>query len=236
MTIRSTAGRRGEAHPGAPAHLGQAEGGVGHALLAAGDADLRPAELDHLESEIDRLDPRGADLVHGNAGDRLGKAGQDRGLAAGDLAAPRGHDLPHEDVVHIGGLDLAARSAEDLLDGQGAEFRGGEALERPAEAAVGRPAGLDDHNLPKSRCGLLPAAGRSVVGFPLAVSRNGRRSVYLRQVSDPVSGVSFPWLFFDPFDKFDFPRDLVGGEVGPAMLEQILLLELPRRVSSRRAP
>ena len=129
--------------------------------------------------EIDRLDARGADLVHGDAGHRFGKPRQDRRLAAGNLAAPGGHDLSHEDVVHIGGLDLPLRPAEDLLDGQGAEFRGGEALERPAEAAVGRPAGLDDNDLPKFQRGLFPASRCGDVGFPPAVCRNGGLGVYL---------------------------------------------------------
>ena len=187
---------RGEAHLGAPAHLRQAEGGVGHALLAAGDADLRPAELDHLDREIDRLDPGGADLVHGDAGDRFGKTRQDRRLAAGDLAAPGGDDLPHEDVVHIGRLDLPVRPAEDLLDGQGAEFRGGESLERPAEAAVGRPAGLDEDDLPKLRGRfLLPGHRAEKSGFRWPYSATGAFA-YLSQASDPVSGVSFP--FYSP--------------------------------------
>ena len=199
MTIRSTAGSGGEAHPGAPAHLRQAEGGVGHALLAAGDADLRPAELDHLDGEVDRLDPRGADLVDGDAGDRFGKTRQDRGLAAGDLAASGGDDLPHEDVVHIGRLDLPVRPAEDLLDGQGAEFRGGESLERPAEAAVGRPAGLDEDDFPELRGGLfLPAQPRKNRVSARRIRPRGPSAYFSASVCSSFWGI-FSILFSDRF-------------------------------------
>ena len=143
-------GRLGrQADLGAPAHLRQTERGVGHALLTAGDADLRPAELNHLHREVDCLDSRGTDLVDGDARDRFGKTRQDGGLATGDLAGSGGDDLPHEDIVHIGRLDLPLRPAEDLLDGQGAEFLGGKSLERPAEPAIGGSAGLNQDDFPE---------------------------------------------------------------------------------------
>ena len=156
--IHGGAGR--ETHPGPPAHLRQAERGVGHAFLAAGDADVGPAELDHLNGQIHRLDPRGADLVHGDAGDRFRKTCQDRCLAAGDLAAPGGDDLPHEHIVHIPGFDLALRPPEHLPDGQRAELSGAESLQCAAEAAIGGPAGRDDHDLPKAGRTPLSAARR----------------------------------------------------------------------------
>ncbi len=187
--VQNGAGR--EAHPASPAHLRQAEGGVGHALLAAGDADVGPAELDHLDGQIDRLDPGGADLVHGDAGHRFGKPRQDRRLAAGDLAASGGDDLPHEDVVHVGRPDLAVRPAEHLLDRQGAEFRGGESLERPAEAAVGCPAGLDEDDFPEARCGLFLPARRGEIGFPPAESRDGKAGVFLRHLLFQFLGYLF---------------------------------------------
>ncbi len=176
--------------------------------------------------EIDRLDPGGADLVDGDAGDRFGKTRQDRGLAAGDLAGPGGDDLSHEDVIHIGRLDLPVRPAEDLLDGQGAEFRGGESLERPAEAAVGRPAGLDEDDLPEVPGGLFLPARRGKIGFPLAVFRHAGVRIFLRKLLFQFLGHLFHVYSPIVSDKFYFPRDLVGGKIGPAMLEQLPFLDL----------
>ena len=174
-------GARREAHPAPPAHLRQAERGVGHALLAAGDADLRASELDHLAGEVDRLDPGGADLVDGDAGDRFGKTRQDGGLTTGDLAGPGGDDLPHEDIIHIGRFDLPVRPAEDLLDGQGAEFRRGKSLERPAEAAVRRPAGLDEDDFPEVRRMPFFPTRRRKIGFPTAVFHHGGAGIFIRE-------------------------------------------------------
>ena len=174
---------RGETHPASPAHLGQAERGVGHALLAAGDADVGPAKLDHLAGEIDRLDPGGADFVYRDAGDCLGEPCQDRRLTARNLAAPGGDDLPHEDVVHVARFHLAVCPAENLLNRQGAELGSRESFQRPAEAAVGGPAGFDEDDFPKIRCMLfLPVRSRKI-GFSLAKSRHGKFSVFLRQLA-----------------------------------------------------
>ena len=92
--------------------------------------------------------PEEQTLLIGDAGDRFGKTCQDGGLTTGNLAGPGGDDLPHEDVIHIGRFDLPVRPAEDFLDGQGAEFRGGKSLERSAEAAIGCSAGLDQDDFP----------------------------------------------------------------------------------------
>ena len=45
-----------------------------------------------------------------------------------------------EDVVHVGRPDLAVCPAEHLFNREGAELRGGESLERPAEAGRVMPA------------------------------------------------------------------------------------------------
>ena len=151
-----------EAHPVAPAHVGKRVGAVRHALLAAGDDDLRTARHDHLPGQVDRLDARGADLVDRDGGDGFRKPRQQRRLAAGHLPAARRDDLSHEDVIHILALDLAARPAQALLDGQRAQLRGVESLQRAAENAVRRPAGLDADHLAEVLVGILhfPAHAR----------------------------------------------------------------------------
>ena len=151
-----------QAHPVAPTHVGQRVGAVRHALLASGDDDLRPARHDHLPGQVDRLDARGADLVDGDGGDRFGKPRQQSRLAARDLPAARRNDLSHEDVIDVFGLYLACDPAHALLDGQRAQLRGVEALQRAAEDAVGRPAGLYADHLAKVLVGILhfPAHAR----------------------------------------------------------------------------
>jgi len=170
----------GQAHAVAPAHVGKRVGAVGHALLAPGDDNLRPARLDHLHGQVDRLDARRADLVDGDGGDELGEARQQGRLAAGDLAASGRDDLPHDDVVHVLALHLAARAAQALLDGQRAQLRSVEALQRAAEDAVGRPAGLHADHLPEVLVGVLRLSPHPlVVRLPLPELRDGGALVVL---------------------------------------------------------
>ena len=101
----------------------------------------------------------------------------------------------------------------------------GKSLQRPAEAAVGGPAGLDEDDFPEVRGRFFLPARRRKIGFPLTVFRHVGSAYLSASFCSSFWGI-FSILLSDRFCKFDFPRDLVGGKIGPAMLEQFPFLDL----------
>ncbi len=170
----------GKTHPVAPAHVRKGVGAVAHALLAAGDDDFGPSRLDHLHGKVDGLDSRRTDLVDGDGGYALRQTRQQGGLTAGHLSTARRDDLPHDDVIDVLAFHLASGPPQALLDCQGAELRGVEALQGAAENAVGRPAGLDTDHFTESLGGVLDLASHAlVVRLSLTELRDGRAGIII---------------------------------------------------------
>ena len=114
---------------------------MGHRLHAAGDDDLELAGADELVGQRDGVEAGQADLVDRQRGDVHRDAALDGGLARRDLARAGLDDVAHDHVVDLVGRDAGA--LERGLDGDPAEVRGGEVLER-AEQPAHRGAGSSD--------------------------------------------------------------------------------------------
>jgi len=177
----------GQTHAHSPAHVGQGEGAVAHAFLAARDADFRAPQENHLKGKVDRFDARRADFIDGDGGNGFRHTRQNRGLPAGNLAAACGNHLAHENVVHILSPDLAFRAAQDFLDGQRAQLHGRKIFQGAAGPSVRRPAGFHaDHfaELPVRIADFSPH-GREV-GFSFAKSGDGRVFINFRFFSSQL--------------------------------------------------
>ena len=79
-------------------------------------------ERDHLVGEVDRVEPRQADLVDVDGGHAHRDAGLDRGLARRNLTLPGHEHLAHDHVVDLIGFDTGA--FQRLGDRETAEFGG----------------------------------------------------------------------------------------------------------------
>ena len=107
------------------AHLGAvaqvcAVRGLAHALLAAGDDDLRRPRLDLLRAERDGARPEPQSWFIAQAGDSTGNAGGDRGLARRVLSRAGRQDLAEDHLRDVPRLDPG--TLEGGLDGHLAEL------------------------------------------------------------------------------------------------------------------
>jgi hypothetical protein len=125
-----------------PALLQQVRG-VGHRLLPTGDDDLELARPDELVGQRDRVEPGEADLVDRQRRHAHRDARRDRRLARGDLPGAGRQDLAHDDVVDLVGGH--ARLVQGALDGDPAEVRSGEVLERAEQPTHRGACSGDDH-------------------------------------------------------------------------------------------
>jgi hypothetical protein len=97
--------------------LGQQVGRLGHALHAAGHKDGPHAGAEGVRGLHDALEPRAADLVHGDGAGGLREAGVDGGLPRRGLALAGLEDVAHEHIGDAGGGDAGPRQGS--LDGHG---------------------------------------------------------------------------------------------------------------------
>ncbi len=134
---------------GVVAHAGALEADAAHEVRhaahivgAARDDDVGLAGCDGLHGEVDGLEAGRAGAVDGHGGDVLGQAGLQHGAACRVAGLVGLQHVAHDDLVDVAGLD--ARAFDGGADGDGAEFRGGQVLERAAEPPDGRPRSADD--------------------------------------------------------------------------------------------
>ncbi len=133
------------AHAHAVARVGQHVAAHAHAFLAAGDDDLGVAALDRLRREVGRLQARAAHLADDEGRHAVGQSRLDDGLARRVLAGAGGEHLAEDHLVDALGGD--ARALQQRLDDGGAQVRGGNLGERPAELADCRARGSDDDHI-----------------------------------------------------------------------------------------
>ena len=136
---------------------GQQVRGSGHGLHAARHDDVELAGPDELRGKRDRVQPGQAYLVDRDRRDRHRNAAGDRGLPGGHLPGSGLQDLAHDHVV-----DLPAAEPGPLqgrLDGDAAQFRGGQALQRAEQAAERCPGTAGDHRIPHAYLRWLASAG-----------------------------------------------------------------------------
>ena len=98
------------AHFDAGAQIGAVRG-LRHQFLTAGDDDFGVAVADLLQAERDRAQAAAAQLVEAEGGLFLRHARLHRRLARRLLALPAREDLPEDDFVDVGGLDLGERQS-----------------------------------------------------------------------------------------------------------------------------
>ncbi len=118
---------------------------LAHALLAAGDDDLRIAQRDLLCGDGDGAQARAADLVQAPGRRRLAHPGADGGLTGRALS---GGGLQHMAQDHL--IDLFARHARPFQrrpNGDLAQFRRRQRGQGPQEGPDGRAGGGDDDDL-----------------------------------------------------------------------------------------
>ena len=126
-------GHGGVVHAGAPAGGIDGVGSHAHALHTAGHDALSLAGHDGAVSDGNAVQTGAAHLVQGGGGGLDGQTGLQGGLTGGVLAQTSLQHVAEEQLVDLGGLDAAA--LQGFLDDQGAQFNGGGALQRAAEAA-----------------------------------------------------------------------------------------------------
>ena len=104
-------------HAVAPAGLGQADGHVAHVFHAARDHHFVVAGLDGGGGQRDGFHAGGANLVDGDGGRFLGKAGADHGLASDVLPLAGADDVAHDDLINGKLPESVIPFAVLLLDG-----------------------------------------------------------------------------------------------------------------------
>ena len=127
----------------APAHAANHVRRLRHRFHAAGQHDLRLAELNHLRGGDDRLHARAAQAIDGERRNLDGNAGLQRDVArAVDGVARSLLRVADDDVIDFAGLDAGA--LHGFRGGDGAQFHGGEVAQLAAVAAHGRAGAVDD--------------------------------------------------------------------------------------------
>ena len=126
-------GHGGVVHAGAPAGGIDGVGSHAHALHTAGHNALSLAGHNGAVSDGNAVQTGATHLVQGGGGGLDGQTGLQGGLTGGVLAQTSLQHVAEEQLVDLGGLDAAA--LQGFLDDQGAQFNGGGALQRAAEAA-----------------------------------------------------------------------------------------------------
>src|SRR5262249_37901417 len=86
-----------------------------------------------------------ADLVKGDAGNRVGDSRTERRLAGGSLADSGLEDVAHDDLLHLVRFD--SRFFQGATDGGGAQGRGGERRKLSKKRTDGRPLRGENHYL-----------------------------------------------------------------------------------------
>jgi hypothetical protein len=104
-------------------------GAGAHVFLAAGHHDLAVAPGDGLRGQHHGLQARAAHGIDGQGGNLFGQAGLQRGLARRVLAGARGQHLAHDDLAHLGRVDLGA--GQGFLDDDGAQLGAGTLASEP---------------------------------------------------------------------------------------------------------
>ena len=150
----------GVAHPRAGAERVREVRRVGHRFHAARDHHVGLAQGDDAGGFDHRLEAGATHLVHRHAGDGLGDARIQCGLARGRLADAALQHLAHEDGLHVVGLD--ACPLQRGLDGHGSEPRGWNRRKRTQERPDGRAGCAYDHDLLALGChGCSSRGGRT---------------------------------------------------------------------------
>ena len=129
-------------HPGAPALIGQGEGGGGHVLGAAGHNDIGVPGQDGPGALDDALHAGAAHHAHGVGGHGVGQAGLHAHLTGGVLTLGRGEDAAEHQLVHL--LRLHAGPVQSFLHHHGPQVGGRRIFQAAAERAHCRPAAVDN--------------------------------------------------------------------------------------------
>src|SRR5262249_27414032 len=149
-----------------------------HRLDAAGDGEIDLAAFDRARGVADRVETGGAEAVDGEAGDGIGKSGNQQGHArdvavvlAGLIGAAK-HDLVDRRPIDVG------MALEKRLDRHGGKVIGAHLGERAAVAADRRAHRIAEED--------VADFGHVYVRSPLAASCAGltRASIFLRRRMD----------------------------------------------------
>jgi hypothetical protein len=146
----------GVAHAGPEPGLGDQVGGVAHRLHAPGDDQPGLAELDVLGGGGDGVQPREADLVHGQGGHGHRDPGPGGGLPGRDLALPGLQDVAHDHMLDRPGVGPGPLQGGP--DGPAAQLDRGQRGQHPAEPPDGCPGPGADHRLGLFEHGWSPFA------------------------------------------------------------------------------
>jgi hypothetical protein len=111
------------------------EGGVAHALHAAGDHDVGHANHDLVHGVLHGGHAGGAGLLDGEGGDLIGEAGLQGGVTGHVVDGGGGAGLAHDDLVHHVGGDVTA--LDNLLEHDGGQIGNGQGLQGAAHLADG---------------------------------------------------------------------------------------------------
>ncbi len=142
----------------APARAADHVRGHRHVLGAAGEDEVRLAELDLLRAKQDRLQARAAEPVDREGGGLLRHAGREADVPREvHGVAARLEDVAEDDLVDLVGRDL--RALERALRGDDAEVGGGGVAQRAAVGAEGGARAAQDDDV--FHAFIVPPASRT---------------------------------------------------------------------------